>query len=188
MHSLNRIALFVVLGVAATGCIVERSGPRGGGGGGDGGPLLDAPQPLGAQQLLGYHVAANAAAVLPADERGFVVTANGAGGYRVSWSDLFGSASEFSGTVSTDGSFDPLQLHGLTGAEDISLSQDNATVTFSSTPGTSLDGIDLVSSTDPIYVDARVDGINDGFLVYFTGAQSGAQLSSAYNSVAFTSP
>ena len=41
---------------------------------------------------------------------------------------------------------------------------------------------------DAIYIDARVDGINDGFLVYFTGAQSGAQLSSAYNPVAFTSP
>ncbi len=138
---------------------------------------------------MGYHVAANAGAVLPADRRGFVVTADGAGGYRVAWSDLADdSTSEFSGSITSDGTFDATQLHGLTGLEDLSLSDDGATLTFASTPGVRLDGVDLVASTDPIYVDARIDGVRDGFLLYFTGAQSGAQLASDYNPVAFTSP
>jgi hypothetical protein len=48
--------------------------------------------------------------------------------------------------------------------------------------------VDLVSSTDPIYVDLLVDGARSGFGVYFTGADSGTQLSTAYDPVAFTAP
>ena len=187
MTCVNRIALLLLAGVAATGCVVEEPGPHGGGGGG-GGTVLDAPRPLGAAGLYGYRVAANASAVLPADARGFVVTANGAGGYRVSWSDVDDTTgSLFSGSITTDGAFDPAQLQGLSGAEDITLGDDGS-ITFSSTPGTHLDGVDLVSSTDPIYLDARIDGTRDGFLIYFTGAESGAQLASDYDPVAFTSP
>jgi hypothetical protein len=183
-----RLALVIVLGVATTGCIVEQSGPPpGGAGGGGGGPVLDAPQPLGVAQLMGYHVAANSSAELPANARGFAVTADGSGGYRLSWSDVSDSTSVFSGSITTDGTFDPAQLHGLSGAEATTLGEDGA-ITFSSEPGTNLDGVDLVSSTDPIYVDARIDGVRAGFLIYFTGAQSGAQLASDYNPVAFTSP
>jgi hypothetical protein len=46
----------------------------------------------------------------------------------------------------------------------------------------------VVSSTDPIYLYLRVDNAQTGFGIYFTGAESGAQLSSDYNPVAFTSP
>ncbi|HEY2749008.1 MAG TPA: hypothetical protein VGL86_30515, partial [Polyangia bacterium] len=129
----------VLFGVG--GCVVEGS-PRGGGGGG--GPPLDTPHPLGTAGVMGYRVAANASAVLPGNERGFVITADGAGGYRVAWSDLPGSHSLFSGTITTDGTFDAAQLRGLSGAEDISLSNDGRSLAFSSAPGVNLDGVDLV--------------------------------------------
>jgi hypothetical protein len=189
MRSLNRLGVLVVLGVMASGCIVaDGGGHHGGGGGGGTGPVLDAPRPLGLAQVLGYRVAANSSAVLPSGDLGYVITADGVGGYRVVWSDTYGSAAVFSGSITTDGSFDFSQLRGYSGAEDITLSADGGTITFSSVPGANLDGVDLVSSTDPIYVDLRVDGARSGFGIYFTGGESFAQLSSDYNPVAFTSP
>jgi len=180
MRNLNRLGLLLVLGVAAGGCIVETHNPPP--------PDLDAPRPLGVAQMIGYRVAANASAVLPAGDLGYVITANGLGAYRVSWSDTFGSSALFSGSITTDGAFDATQLHGLSGFEDITLSADGGTINFSSTPGANLDGVDLVSSTDPIYVDMRVDGSHGGFGIYFTGAESGSLLTSDYDPVAFTSP
>ena len=151
-------------------------------------PALDAARPLGRAQLLGYRVAANASAELPAGDLGFVVTANGQGGYRITWSDTYASAASFTGSLTTDGAFDPLQLHGYSGAESVQLSADAGTVTFSSTPGSYVDGVDLVSSTDPIYLDLRVDGSRSGFGIYFTGAESHSNLNADYDPVAFTSP
>jgi len=151
-------------------------------------PALDAARPLGLQGMLGYRVEANASAELPAGDLGFVITANGQGGYRVTWSDTYGSAAAFTGYITTDGYFDPTQVRGYSGAEDIQLSADDSTITFGSTPGSYVDGVDLVSSTDPIYLDLRVDGAQTGFGIYFTGAESGAQLAADYNPVAFTSP
>ena len=151
-------------------------------------PALDAPVALGLRAMPGYHVAANASSTLPAGDLGFVVTANGQGGYRITWSDTYGSAAHFSGVITTDGQFDPNQVAHYSGAESIALSSDLSTITFESTPGAALDGVDLVSSTDPIYLDLFVDGARTGFGVYFTGGQSGQLLSSAYVPVAFTSP
>ena len=51
-----------------------------------------------------------------------------------------------------------------------------------------LDGVDLVSGSDPIYVDLTVNGVHSGFSIYFTGAQSSLLLTSQYDPVAFTSP
>ncbi len=193
---LNTIALVPLLGFAATGCIVATDPAPAPAPAPAPGPVvtptptpaLDAPQALGAQAMLGYHVAANASAALPDGDLGYVVTANGQGGYRVSWSDTLGSAAHFTGVITTDGTFDPNQLSGLSGYENITISSDLSTITFDSTPGTALDGVDLVSSTDPIYLDLSVDGSRTGFSIYVTGAQSGGQLSSAYDPVAFTSP
>ena len=189
MRNLHKLGLLLSLGFVATGCIVGGDpGPYHGNDGAPPPPALDAARPLGAQQMLGYRVAANSSAELPAGDLGFVITANGAGGYRVTWSDTYGSAATFSGTITTDGYFDPSQLSGYSGAESIELSPDDATITFASAPGSYVDGVDLVSSTDPIYLDLRVDGDPNGFGIYFTGAESGALLTSDYNPVAFTSP
>ncbi len=194
MRNLHKLGLALAVAFSATGCVVAPDpGPSPGGGNPPPpapapAPALDAARPLGVQQMLGYRVQANASSELPAGDLGFVVTANGAGGYRVTWSDTYGSAASFTGTITTDGYFDPAQLHGYSGAENIALSADEGTITFSSTPGSYVDGVDLVSSTDPIYLDLQVDGARSGFGIYFTGAESGALLTSDYNPVAFTSP
>jgi hypothetical protein len=171
-----------------TGCIVEPapvdSGP----------PVHHSPPPadvavsLGVQQMLGYHVSAGSDSELPAGDIGFVVTANGQGGYRLTWSDTLGSTAEFSGTLTCDSSFDPNQVKGYSGYETITLSPDNRVLTFDSVPGAQLDGVDLVSGSDPIYADLTVNGVHSGFSIYFTGAESHLLLTSAYDPVAFTSP
>jgi hypothetical protein len=143
---------------------------------------------MGLQGMLGYHVRAGAAAALPDGDLGYVVTANGQGGYRVTWTDTWGSAARFSGTITTDGYFDPSQLQHFSGGEHLYLSDDLRTVYFDSVPGTVLDGVDVVSSTDPIYLDAAVDGSRSGFGLYFTGADTGQVLAAQYNPLAFTSP
>src|SRR5437764_14251494 len=62
-------------------------------------PATDVAEVMGADRQLGYHVSAGAASELPAGDIGFVVTANGQGGYRLSWSDTPGSTAEFAGTI-----------------------------------------------------------------------------------------
>ena len=194
MRNLTKIGLVLAVALNAAGCFVAADpGPAPYHGGGNPPPpaptpALDAARPLGQAQLLGYRVAAGASAELPAGDLGFVVTANGNGGYRVTWSDTYGSAATFTGAITTDGTFDASQVRGYSGYENIQISADAGTVTFSSTPGAQVDGVDVVSSTDPIYLDLQVDGARTGFGIYFTGAESGAQLTSDYNPVAFTSP
>jgi len=193
MRNLTKLSLLAVFALNAAGCFVAADpGPAPYHGGNPAppppAPALDAARPLGQAQLLGDRVEANASAELPAGDLGFVITANGNGGYRVTWSDTYGSAANFTGSITTDGYFDASQVRGYSGAEDIQLSADAGTVTFSSVPGSYVDGVDVVSSTDPIYLDLRVDGARSGFGIYFTGAESGAQLTSDYDPVAFTSP
>jgi hypothetical protein len=197
MRHLSKIAMVLTFGLATAGCFVPTDpgpydGPHGGGGGPvvtpTPSPALDAPVSLGLRGMPGYHVAAGASAALPDGDLGFIVTANGQGGYRVTWSDTYGSAAHFSGTITTDGYFDANQVVGYSGAEYITVSHDARQITFESTPGNYVDGVDLVSSTDPIYLDLIVDGYRSGFGVYFTGAQTGALINSAYVPVAFTSP
>jgi hypothetical protein len=192
LNVINKLLLFGFAGVlvtGATGCIVTPEPV-------DQGPPpthytpppADQPVVLGAQAALGYHVLAGAASELPAGDIGFVITANGQGGYRLTWSDTLGSTAEFAGTITCDSTFDPTQLKGYSGYETITLSSDNRTITFDSVPGSALDGVDLVSGSDPIYVDMTVNGIHSGFSIYFTGAQSSLLLTSQYDPVAFTSP
>jgi hypothetical protein len=193
MRNLTKLALVLAVALPATGCIVAPDpGPYHGNPGPAPAPAptpaLDAARPLGAQAMLGYRVDAGAASELPAGDLGFVITANGQGGYRITWSDTYGSAATFTGYITTDGYFDPTQLHGYSGAENITLSADQGMITFGSTPGSYVDGVDLVSSSDPIYLDLRVDNARTGFGIYFTGAESGSLLTSDYNPVAFTSP
>jgi hypothetical protein len=192
MRTLSKLGIVLTFGLVASGCVVATDpyydptpGPAPAPAPA---PALDAPRPLGAQAMYGYRVMANASAELPAGDLGFVVTANGQGGYRVTWTDTYGSAAQFQGVITTDGYFDATQVRGYSGAEDIRMSADASTITFGSTPGSYVDGVDLVSSTDPIYLDLYVDGSRSGFGIYFTGAESGSLISAAYNPVAFTSP
>jgi hypothetical protein len=150
------------------------------------GPAPDSPNRLGLRGMLGYHVRANAATAIPASDIGFAVTANGQGGYRIAWAAFVGSASTFSGSVTSDGVFDLNQIAGLSGREQITVTTDGREIDFSSVPNDQPDGVDFVPSADPIYVDLLVDGGSG--LVFFTGADTGRVLQSSYDPVAFTSP
>ena len=150
------------------------------------GPPPDSAEPLGPRALLGYHVRAGAASEVPGDQLGFVVTANGLGGYRIAWVALDGSTSTFSGSVQTDGTIDPSSVMPLSGRETITVAADGSEIDFSSVPQSSPDGVDFVPSTDPIYVDLRIDGAPAP--VFFTGADTSRLRQSDYDPVAFTSP
>lgn len=169
MRSLAALALPFIL---AVGCSHE--------------PPPDRPEPLGARRILGYHVRAGAASEVPGDQLGFVVTANGLGGYRVAWVAVDGSTSTFSGTVQTDGTIDPSSVMPLSGRETITVSADGSELDFSSVPQSSPEGVDFVPSVDPIYVDLQIDGVPAP--IFFTGADTSRLRQSAYNPVAFTSP
>jgi hypothetical protein len=191
---MNRLLGALLLATLSSGgCIVVDHSPGGGG------PVNPGPTPpradqageptlsLGPQAYPGYRVLAGASSSIPSGDLGFLVTANGQGGYRLVWTDTLGSPSQFHGTVTTDGTFDMRQTQGFSGHEQLTYSGVNQ-IAFSSVPGSAIDGIDLVSSTDPIYVDAMIDGTHSGVALYFTGASTGALVNSAYDPVAFSSP
>src|SRR5438046_5438972 len=137
----NPVGLLLALALPLGGCIVETH------------PHYYDPNPPSPPVVTGsatYHVLAGGAAEIPSGDLGYTVTANGAGGYRLAFTDTLGSGAEFAGTVWTDGEFDARQLASLSGGASYTLSAPNR-IDFDSFPGATLDGFDLVSSTDPIY-------------------------------------
>lgn len=174
---MRNLVLCFVSGVLLSGCIVEHSHGPG-------------PGPVVIPQAGGngtYHVLAGGSAEIPGGDLGYVVTANGQGGYRVAYTDTLGSSSEFSGHVTTDGTFDTTQLAPLSANTSVTQTASNR-IDFTSIPGAGLDGFDLVSSTDPIYLDVRVNGFETGFDILFAEAPDGAVVTSSFNPAAFTSP
>lgn len=150
------------------------------------GSPADSAHHLGRVGLLGYHVAAGAASEVPASDEGFVVTANGQGGYRVAWVSFAGNQRVFSAHITCDTTFDPTSVAGFSGREQITLAADATAIDAQSVVDGNPDGVDFVSQTDPIYVDLRIDG--GPAHVYFTGADTGRLLLSSFDPVAFTSP
>src|SRR5437868_9272264 len=99
MHRL----LVLVSALSLGGCIVVDPGHDPGNGGTTAPPRADfAGEPtlsLGPTAYPGYRVLANSSASIPGCDLGFLVTANGQGGYRVVWTDTLNSAARFSGTI-----------------------------------------------------------------------------------------
>lgn len=150
------------------------------------GSPADSARHLGQLGMLGYHVAAGAASEVPASDEGFVVTANGQGGYRVAWVSFAGNQRVFSAHITCDTTFDPTSVAGFSGREQIAIAADASAIDAQSVVDGNPDGVDFVSQTDPIYVDLRIDG--GPAHVYFTGADTGRLLLSSFDPVAFTSP
>ncbi len=174
-----RALLTCIAAVAAAGCGDHH----------DHGFANEPSAPIGARGEPGYHVAAGAFAEIPGGDIGYLVTANGQGGYRLVWTDTAGSPAVFSGTVATDGTFDPNQLVNLNpGGNARVLLNGPSEIDFDSIPGATLDGVDFVTSTEPIYVDALIDGSRVDVGIFFTGAITGALNVSGFDPVAFTSP
>lgn len=161
--------------LAATGCHAHHIHS---GGGNSDGPYTF---PDGA---VGYYVLANAGASLPGGDIGYIITANDTGGYRITWTDTLNSNSLFDGSITADQGFDPSQTFGYSGNEQITM-PNNGEIDFSSTPGSDLHGVDLVSISDPIILTARVNGSRQGFDIVFTGAYSGSTVAATYDPVAF---
>lgn len=170
----NPISLALAFSFLLGGCIVEHH------------PYNPNPNPPVTGTTV-YHVLAGGAAVIPSGDLGYTVTANGQGGYRLAYTDTAGTSVEFSGTVWTDGEFDARQLASLSASQNFTLTAPNR-IDFDSIPGASLDGFDMVSSTDPIYLEARVSGSTVGFDILFPDAATGGTATSAYDPVAFSSP
>ena len=169
---MRSLALLTILGFASA-CHVRQGGDE---------PAFA----LGAQNVLGYHVLAQGSTGIPGGDIGFLVTANGQGGYRVSFTDTEGSPANFNGTITCDTTFDPTQLSPFGGA-NAELTAPNR-IDFNGVPGASLEGVDMVSQTDPIYFSGFIDG-SANVDIFFTGAHTGVIQTSAYNApVAFTSP
>jgi hypothetical protein len=148
------------------------------------------PEPsalLGRRALHGYHLLANAATTLPDGASGFLTTADGHGGFHLSWLAAPGVNAHFSGTVTTDRGFDPNGTVKLTGSELVSF--DTTTqISFSASPGRMLEGVSFAveNPSDAAYFNLSVDGM--GAEIFFTGAVTGLIQQSAYDPVAFTSP
>ena len=141
---------------------------------------------LGAQALSGYRLLAGANTSMPAGDLGFLITANGQGGYSLHWTDTAGSLAQFSGSVTTDLGFDPNATVKY-GGSDVTFTSDKR-VDLSGAPGADLMGMEFVAQSDPVYYDLYVEGSRQGFGIYFTGAHTQEVQSSDYDPVAFTSP
>lgn len=182
----TRTALLLAIVVNAAGCFAYEpdpptTSPGYSSGVSGGGPAPGAP----AQQVPTVRVLPGASASIPDGDLGFVITADGQGGYRLAWTDTYGSAARFAATITTDGTFDASQVAPIGGA---AINQvDAQTLEVGSTPYSGVDGVDLVSSTDPIYLDLTVDGARTGFGIYYTNL-TGLQTTAAYNPLAATSP
>ena len=142
---------------------------------------------LGNRGLTGYHVLAGADTAIPDGDIGYLVTANGQGGYRLTFIDTAGSPAVFEGTITTDVAFDPNSTTKYSGAENVTFTA-NDRIDFSGVPGASIEGVDFVAQTDPIYIDVTVDGSHQGFGIFFTGARTSLVQEAAFDPVAFTSP
>ena len=132
------------------------------------------------------HVQANGTSGLPAGDIGYIVTANGQGGYRFAWTDTLDTAACFSGIITVQGTLDTAQTHGLSGAEELRFSNAGQ-LRFASVPGSALDGVDLVSSSESVYLDAYIDG-SLSVNIYFADPASGVIGTTGVNPVAFQSP
>jgi hypothetical protein len=148
------LSLVALLAVPLSGCIVETVPPPRG---------CESPSSVGG--WLVYRVRAGAGADLPSGDAAYAVTANGQGGYTVAWSDRTGTnANSFSGTLQATAGFDHSQTHPK-GLAALTLAPTQ--ISFTSLPGTRVDGVDMVTLSDPLYVDARLNGAG-GASIYYT--------------------
>jgi hypothetical protein len=111
------------------------------------------------------HVLANASIAVPAGQVGFAVTADGQGGYRVTWVDTAGANRRYHGSIFDDGTFSQITSIGMQYA-----SANGGRLDFESAPGAGQEGyVDFVSSVDPIVVDALV-GASGGAIFFVDGS------------------
>jgi hypothetical protein len=171
-----------LFGVFASGCIVVHDNPNPN-------PVPTCNLPTNARSSAQYpvfHIVPNGSSAIPVGDIGYLITANGQGAYRLVWIDTLNSPACFSGILSTTGTFDASQTRKYSGQETISASAANE-IRFASVPGSTLQGIDVTPSTDPLYVDAYIDGNPVAVNIYYSRIPGTAESANA-DPAAFTSP
>ena len=148
---------------------------------------------FGARDMVGCRLSPGEQPALDGKYTGFLLSSDKPDHYSVGWIDSLDAASSFSGTLSVDDTIDPRAIHGHTGNEVIHSDSPNQ-LSFESSPGNRLDGIDFTTSSPVIYLDGFMNGSRLGFTVSFVGPfyndYSGSwtsQTASDRDPVAFTS-
>ena len=132
--------------------------------------------PLGRQQLSGYRI--DAATSISLSKAGFGVTNTSAGHFRLLW---VGDASDvLSGILTTDGVFDPTGTSPLGGKELVANQADR--IEFRLSPTASVNGLDLITSSGPIYLDLQRNEDRNAATLSFM--RSGQVATAAFNPVA----
>jgi len=137
----------------------------------------DGAMTLGTKQLPGYQI--DLAASITLDQTGFGVTATSSGRYRLLW---VGTESDvLEGQVTTDGMFDPTATSPLGGKELVT--NNPQLISFHLNPSAATNGLDLVTSGGPIYLDLTRNADRAQASIEFV--RQGTREISAHNPVAF---
>jgi hypothetical protein len=131
---------------------------------------------LGRQQQPGYRI--DPSTELTLAHMGFGVTHTGAGGFRLLWTGQ--QADVLSGVITTDGQFDPNGTSPLGGKELVANQPDR--IEFRVNPTASENGLDLVTSAGPIYLDLSRNADRAATTIAFM--LGGAEQLSGYDPVA----
>jgi hypothetical protein len=131
-----------------------------------------------------YKIVPNGTATLAPGDVGFIVTANTSGGYRVAWTDETGGQYCMTGIIRGNGGLDTNQTIKLSGMETVSANAQE--VRFASKPGTRIDGIDVVTLGDPMYLDAYINGTLTNVRIYYRQAPSNQVTTAIENPASFS--
>jgi hypothetical protein len=114
------------------------------------------------QQYNLFRVRPGSFAEIPASDFGFSVTANTTGGYRVAYSDQGGQATCFQAILSVGdeggvvGAFEAGKTIAF-GSPKVESSASNE-IRIASAPGSDVHGVDVVTTTDPLFLDVFING------------------------------
>ena len=107
--------------------------------------------------MVGCRIAQGEQPRLDGKLTGFLVSSDKPNHFSVGWIDSLDSHSAFAGTISVDGTIDSRATHGHTGTEMVRFDGANQ-ISFQSVPGNTLDGVDLTTTSDTIYLDGYLNG------------------------------
>jgi hypothetical protein len=105
-----------------------------------------------------YHISAGQTTSVPAGDTAFLISSNGTGAYRLSWTDTTGASTCFTGLVTGNGPNELTGVAGLSGHELLQTRMNGQQVAFASIPGSTYDGVDVNNAHDPLYLDLYVNG------------------------------
>jgi len=124
------------------------------------------PRPLGAKHLPGYELLSGHTLGYDTRYVGYLVTSDKPGHVTIAWIDHSSGGDVFDGTIAADAPFDPAGTFAHTGDEALAFDSP-AQLSFHSTPGARLLGVDVAAPSGVIYLDARINQAHDGATIDF---------------------